>query len=154
MDCRIGLLIAATSRTMSSVAGADLDTDETGSARYKEGREWRRGHQEQVDVNSRGERHHFNGGPRHAYSCDHGYERLDIPPCHYPPPCERQVWYPDSPRSAAAYRRLPTRSSPRAWVIRHPSDQPDRVPAHVYEPSQPDDVYLSGTGGLVRAILD
>ena len=81
-------------------------------------------------VTMTGDRDDGEGG---SYFSEHGYDRINIPPGHYPPPGECRIWYPDRP---AGHQPPPGDCSsvpPGAWVVRHPHDRPNHVQVTVYD---------------------
>jgi len=101
--------------------------------------------------------------PRDTYFHRHGYERLQIPPGHYPPPGACRIWYPGRPAGhqppAGPCARLDRRVPPGAWLIRHPAGYPDHVQVNVYSEHRRGGILIIGefeigSGTLVRIVLD
>lgn len=133
--------------SLTSPAHADEGKDESG-----------KGHRGHASVHTHSHVTVQRGGGR-SWFHEHGYEELDIPPGHYPPPGECRVWYPDRPPGhqpppGSCHARVPR----GAWLIRHPEDAPDHVHVVVYEPDRPGQVLVTGefdidSGTFVRVVL-
>ncbi|MBU0908873.1 MAG: hypothetical protein KKA54_08120 [Proteobacteria bacterium] len=126
---------------------ADEGKDESGKG--KEGKQY----------SEKSYRDHQGGGE--SYFHQHGYDRLNIPKGHYPPPGECRIWFPNRP---AGQQPPPIKCGepvpPGAWLIQHPNDIPrEHVTVTVYEPQRPGIIHAVGefdigSGMFIRVILD
>ena len=102
-------------------------------------------------------------GRDHSYFQRHGYNRLDIPKGHYPPPGECRVWFPDRPAGQQSppgncdqlRRRVPA----GAWLIQHPGDDLNHVQVVVFDEHRPGNIsvvgeFEIGSGNFVRVVFD
>lgn len=98
-----------------------------------------------------------------SYFRSHGYERLDIPPGHYPAPGECRIWFPNRPAgqqpAPGSCRQLERMVPPGAWLITHPMDRKKHVHVTVFDDFQPGRIravgeFDIGSGMFVRIVLD
>jgi len=146
------LAVAMFVGSMSVLVCADPDKDESGHGRH----EHRSIELEYHQADRRGD-------ARGSYFHDHGYERLDIPAGHYPPPGECRVWYPDRPAGQqpppGPCGRLESRVPRGAWLMRHPGHDDNHVEVIVYDDHRPGSIravgeFDIGSGAFVRVVLD
>lgn len=129
--------------SLAAPAMADEGKDESGKGKERKARA--------------GEPREKEGG-QDTYFHRKGYDRLNIPAGHYPPPGECRVWFPDRP---AGQQPPPTgcdQVPPGAWVIRHPKDKPGHAHVTVFEPQRPGTVQVVGefnigSGNFIRIVL-
>ena len=100
---------------------------------------------------------------RNTYFKRHGYEKLHIPPGHYPPPGECRIWYPSRPPGhqppPMKCDRARAEVPPGAWIIRHPAADREHVQVVVYDDRRPGSIFVVGefkiaTGVFVRVVVD
>jgi hypothetical protein len=100
---------------------------------------------------------------RSSYFHRHGYDRLDIPNGHYPPPGECRIWYPDRPAGQqpppGKCEQLRTQVPLGAWLIHHPEEDPEPVQVIVYDERHPGTIQVVGefdigSGLFVRIVPD
>jgi hypothetical protein len=103
------------------------------------------------------------GDDQGSYFKKHGYEKLHIPPGHYPPPGECRIWFPGRPPGhqppPMKCDRARAEVPPGAWVIRRPADDRDHVHVAVYDERRPGSVLVVGqfkiaTGVFVSVVVD
>jgi hypothetical protein len=98
-----------------------------------------------------------------SYFQRHGYDRLDIPKGHYPPPGECRVWFPGRPTGQQPppgnCNQLRRTVSAGAWLIQHPEDELNHVQVVVYDERWPGSIsvvgeFEIGSGNFVRVVFD
>ena len=106
---------------------------------------------------------HDSDKDRDSYFKKNGYEKLHIPPGHYPPPGECRIWFPGRPPGhqppPMKCDRARAEVPPGAWIIRHPADDRDHVHVVVYDDRRPGTVLVVGqfkiaTGVFVNVVVD
>jgi hypothetical protein len=111
----------------------------------------------------RDDRDHDHGRDARSYFKSHGYEKLNIPPGHYPPPGECRIWFPGRPPGhqppPVKCDRARAEVPPGAWIIRHPADDRDHVHVVVYDDQRQGSVLVVGqfkiaTGVFVSVVVD
>lgn len=150
------LAVAMLAGCVSVAVWADPDKDESGHGRH----DHRSIEHHSIELEYHADR---RGDSRGSYFHDHGYERLDIPAGHYPPPGECRVWYPDRPAGhqppPGPCGRLESRVPRGAWLMRHPGDDEEHVHIVVYDDYRPGSIravgeFDIGSGAFVRVVLD
>lgn len=145
----------------SSNAVADEGKDESGKGGDR--KEYKGEYKERMEYKGRHKEEYKEDGTSHDYFHEHGYDRLDIPKGHYPPPGECRVWYPERPAGQqpppGKCGELAGRVPPGAWLIKHPQDDLDHVLVNVYDEHRPGRIHVVGqfeigTGSFVRIVIN